>query len=107
VPAERLAGMRGMVVVAVCAGLLSAACGTSSSGNLQFTPPSPSAAAASPTPSAAAEPSAPLTGLPTQPAIAAQPAVVLPIAGSSPEGLSEANVVYEEVTSPLRYIAVF
>ena len=104
--ADRVAGMRGMAVAAVCAGLLSAACSTSSSGNLQFAPPSPSAAA-SPTPAAVVEPSAPLTGLPTQPAIATQPAVVLPVAGSTLEGLSQADVVYEEVTSPLRYIAVF
>jgi hypothetical protein len=110
VRAERVAGMRGMAAVAAvagCAGLLSAACSTSSSpSNFNFTPPSPSAAA-SPTPAAVVEPSAPLTGLPTQPATAALPAVVLPLAGSTLEGLSQADVVYEEITSPLRYIAVF
>jgi hypothetical protein len=33
--------------------------------------------------------------------------VALPVTGQRPEGLSHADVIYEEVTSPLRYIAVF
>jgi hypothetical protein len=35
------------------------------------------------------------------------PAVAVPVAGSDVQGLSSADVVYEEITSPIRYIAVF
>jgi hypothetical protein len=51
---------------------------------------------------------APLTGLPASGARAAgQPAVAVSVSGSQPQGLGSADVVYEELTSPLRYIAVF
>lgn len=51
---------------------------------------------------------APLTGLPASGARAAgRPAVAVPVSGSQPQGLGSADVVYEELTSPLRYIAVF
>jgi Protein of unknown function (DUF3048) N-terminal domain/Protein of unknown function (DUF3048) C-terminal domain len=98
----------GTAIVAVCAGLVTVACGASPSASLQLPPsPSPTSAPASPAPSSAGQPLAPLTGLPTQPSIAARPAVVLPVAGSQPEGLSDADIIYEEVASPLRYVAVF
>ncbi len=91
--------------------MLTAACSSPSSAGIQVrqTPsasvsPSPSA---SPTPSASAGPIAPLTGLPVSRSVADRPAVAVPLTGSSPQGLSDADVVYEEVTSPLRYIAVF
>jgi hypothetical protein len=35
------------------------------------------------------------------------PAVAVPLAGSGLQGLSSADVVYEEISSPIRYIAVF
>jgi hypothetical protein len=51
---------------------------------------------------------APLTGLPASGArAAARPAVAVAVSGSQPQGLGSADVVYEELTSPLRYIAVF
>ncbi len=51
---------------------------------------------------------APLTGLPASGARAAgRPAVAVSVSGSQPRGLGAADVVYEELTSPLRYIAVF
>jgi hypothetical protein len=51
---------------------------------------------------------APLTGLPASGARAAgRPAVAVAVSGSQPQGLGSADVVYEELTSPLRYIAVF
>jgi hypothetical protein len=65
--------------------------------------PSSSARPTSPPPAIA-----PLTGLPaTSAQAAAMPAVAVPVAGSGVQGLSSADVVYEEVTSPIRYIAVF
>jgi hypothetical protein len=51
---------------------------------------------------------APLTGLPVASEEAAgQPAVALPVAGTDPIGLSSADVVFEEVSQPVRYLAVF
>ena len=51
---------------------------------------------------------APLTGLPASGARAAgRPAVAVPVSGSQPQGLGSADVVYEELTSPLRYLAIF
>jgi hypothetical protein len=51
---------------------------------------------------------APLTGLPVASAAdAARPAVALDVAGPAPRGLSSADVVFEEITSPVRYIAVY
>src|SRR5450631_1046053 len=51
---------------------------------------------------------APLTGLPVTGARAAsRPAVAVSLSGAQPQGLGSADVVYEELTSPLRYIAVF
>jgi len=51
---------------------------------------------------------APLTGLPAASAAdAARPAVALDVAGPSPSGLATADLVFEEITSPVRYIAVY
>jgi hypothetical protein len=51
---------------------------------------------------------APLTGLPAGSAQAAgRPAVALPVAGARPQGLAAADVVFEEITTPIRYVAVF
>ena len=55
-----------------------------------------------------ARPIAPLTGLPAASAAdATRPAVALAVAGSSPQGLRSADVVFEEITTPVRYIAVY
>lgn len=98
----------GAASVAVCAGLVTAACGTSRSASVQVPAPSPPASSSpSPAPSPADQPLAPLTGLPTQPSIAARPAVALVLAGAQPRGLSDADIIYEEITSTLRYVAVF
>ncbi len=104
------------MLAVVSAGLLAAACGSAggSAGGpgkaqSQFSAPadSPSASpAASPTPTVS-QPSAPLTGLPTSAAIASRPAVALVVAGRDPLGLSLADVVFEEISTPRRYIAVF
>jgi DUF3048 family protein len=74
---------------------------------------SPAAASTGPAPadtvqSSPAQPIAPLTGLPAASAAdATRPAVALAVAGSSPRGLGSADVVFEEITRPVRYIAVY
>jgi hypothetical protein len=51
---------------------------------------------------------APLTGLPVSARDVSRPAVALVVAGSRPQGLGSADIVFEEITTPLhRYIAVF
>jgi hypothetical protein len=45
--------------------------------------------------------------MPSRPSATTRPAVVVVLDGSRPAGLSDADVTYEEVTSPLRYLAVF
>jgi Protein of unknown function (DUF3048) C-terminal domain/Protein of unknown function (DUF3048) N-terminal domain len=67
-----------------------------------------SGAAQSPRTVSSSRPLAPLTGLPVaSSADAARPAVALDVAGPSPRGLAAADVVFEEATSPVRYIAVY
>jgi Protein of unknown function (DUF3048) C-terminal domain len=56
----------------------------------------------------ASRPLAPLTGLPTASVAAAgRPAVALDLAGPDPSGLASADVVFQEFSSPVRYVAVF
>lgn len=50
---------------------------------------------------------APLTGLSVTAAIAQRPAVAVDLAGPDPVGLGSADLVFEEITSPIRYLAVF
>lgn len=92
----------------VCAALVTAACsGATQAATTPPTSPSAVSSSASPSPSPSAPPVAPLTGLPSTASLATEPAVAVLVAGSQTQGLSDADVTYEEVTSPLRYIAVF
>ncbi len=50
---------------------------------------------------------APLTGLFAAAATTQQPAVAVAVADSDPVGLGSADLVFEERTSPVRYLAVF
>jgi hypothetical protein len=50
---------------------------------------------------------APLTGLTVSAATAQRPAVAVAVSGSDPIGLGSADFVFEEMTSPIRYLAVF
>ena len=50
---------------------------------------------------------APLTGLTVTAPIAQRPAVAVAMAGSALAGIGSADLVFEEVTSPVRYLAVF
>lgn len=90
------------------AGLAAAACGQALPNPVSSpAPSSPSSSpqeTASPTGTGAV---APLTGLPASAADAAKPAVALVVAGADPHGLTSADVVFEEITTPVRYLAVF
>ena len=55
----------------------------------------------------AAGPVAPLTGLSVTAVAAQRPAVAVAVAGPDPSGLGSADVVFEEMASPVRYLAVF
>jgi hypothetical protein len=71
---------------------------------------SPASPSASPATSAASDsgPLAPLTGLPAaSSAAAARPAVAVDLDGTDPAGLTSADVVFQEFSAPVRYIAVF
>jgi hypothetical protein len=74
--------------------------------------PPPASTADAPSASAvpgnrAAGPVAPLTGLPVPALTAQRPAVAVAVAGPDPVGLNAADLVYEDVTSPVRYLAVY
>jgi hypothetical protein len=49
----------------------------------------------------------PLTGLPATDAVAQRPAVAVAVSSTDPVGLGAADLVYEEITSPVRYVAVY
>jgi hypothetical protein len=95
----------------VSAGLSLAACSRAvnpvgaggSSSPAAASPRASSSASAHP----ASRPLAPLTGLPTANAAAGRPAVALDLAGPNPSGLTSADVVFQEFSSPARYVAVF
>jgi hypothetical protein len=66
------------------------------------TPPATPRASTTPT-----GPTAPLTGLAVTGASAQRPAVAVAVAGPDPVGLQHADLTYAEMTSPVRYLAVF
>jgi Protein of unknown function (DUF3048) C-terminal domain/Protein of unknown function (DUF3048) N-terminal domain len=95
--------------LAVVAGLAAAACGSAAPNLVQ---PGASSPAASPTPTATARAdraggsTAPLTNLSASAAVAARPAVAVDV-GQGAHGLGSADVVFQEFSNPVRYIAVF
>ena len=112
-PGSRSSWRAGWAAAGLGAGLVVAACGQVPSLVTAKAP-----ATSSPTPAAGpgvvasdgspSRPTAPLTGLPAAgAAAAARPAVALVVAGAHPVGLSSADVVFEEATAPVRYIAVY
>jgi hypothetical protein len=62
---------------------------------------------AAPSASADTRPLAPLTAKPMDPAAAGRSAVAVVVAGANPVGLDKADVVIEEVSSPVRWLAVY
>ena len=101
---------RAAAAVLAAAGLSVAACSKAINvGGAAGPPASASPSASSPASAdSASRPVAPLTGLPAaNGAAAGKPAVAVDLAGPSPSGLSSADVVFQEFSSPVRYIAVF
>lgn len=102
---------RGIVAVAA-AGLAIAGC-TAGPADLMQPASQRAAGSASPSPgptgsaSTASMRMAPLTGLPATAQSAGRAAVALALSSAHPQGLAAADVVFEEMSSPLRYIAVF
>jgi hypothetical protein len=104
-------------VLAAVAGLAMAGCGAGSADLMQpaaghGTGTASASASAAPTATASSTAQrrqmAPLTGLAASGARAAgRPAVVVPLSGSQLQGLAAADLVFEEMASPVRYIAVF
>lgn len=103
-------------LIAAAAGVAATACGAAQPFPAPASPAATAAADRAAVPTADAAPSAasytgpvaPLTGLPAAgTAAAARPAVALTVAGADPRGLSHADVVFEEISHPMRYIAVF
>lgn len=95
-------------VLAIVAGLAAVGCAAAipnpvSAGGGSAPPASPKATASADTLSGSV---APLTGLPASSAAAARPAVAVDV-GRAPQGLPSADVIYQEISSPVRYIAVF
>ncbi|HEY7145151.1 MAG TPA: DUF3048 domain-containing protein [Streptosporangiaceae bacterium] len=93
-------------VTAAALGLMITSCGAPNvvGPGVRAASPAGPAGIASP---AQTGPFAPLTGTPAPADVASRPAVALAIAGSHPTGLSQADVVYEEISSPIRYLAVY
>src|SRR6266568_241484 len=112
--ADRMAWARYGLAACSCA-VISAAAGCSASSSASSAPAgarssSPARAgstAASAKPAASAGAVAPLTGLAVTASVAQWPAVAVDVSGSNPVGLGSADVVFVEMTSPVRYLAVF
>jgi hypothetical protein len=80
---------------------------TASPGDGAATAAGPAGSAAVSGSAGVSGPVAPLTGLSVTAAIAQRPAVAVAVAGSDPAGLGSADVVFEELAGPVRYLAVF
>ena len=77
---------------------------TAAPGDGTVTPATPAGSAG---PAAVSGSVAPLTGLSATAAIAQRPAVAVAVAGADPVGLGSADLVFEELAGPVRYLAVF
>jgi hypothetical protein len=94
----------GGLALAACAAAVPNAVGPGATS-----PPAPasSGAATGPQGGGSGRPAAALTGLPVSSASAARPAVALVVSGAHPKGLGAADLVFEEFTSPVRFVAVY
>jgi DUF3048 family protein len=91
-----------IAVLAACsAGPKAASTQAKPSSPARTTPP------ASVSPAAATGPAAPLTGLAVTEAVTQRPAVAVAVSGPNPAGLGSADLVFAEMSSPVRYLAVF
>lgn len=103
---------RGTVVVATCCGLLLAGCGSAPAPAPRTAPQ----ATAAETTSAAAPGQAvvpvgvpaPLTGVPVSAAAQRRPVIAVAVGSTpAPRGLDRADIVIEEISEPVRYLALF
>lgn len=97
------------MILAGCSGAGSGGPVTPTSGHPASSPAHPVAthSAATATGSAVAAAVAPLSGLPASGATAQRPAVAVAVGGADPVGLGSADIVFAEMSSPVRYLAVF
>jgi hypothetical protein len=94
----------------VLAGCSSGTSSTTSSASAEVSPAAStpaSQAVSSASAAAVASAVAPLTGLPATDSVAERPAVAVAVSGTNPAGLGAADLVYQEITSPVRYLAVY
>jgi len=98
--------------VAACIGLLAAGCGSAPAASPR-TAPQDSASASSPPAASGSSIApigvpAPLTGSPVSVAVQRRPVVAVAVGSTpAPRGLDRADIVVEEVTSPVRYVALY
>lgn len=117
--ARRGIGVRCAVAASTC-GMITALAGCSvgtdaSSGSADTSPATAATSASAGAGAAAAVTSsagstgslAPLTGLAVTAAIAQRPAVAVAVAGTDPVGLGSADLVFAELATPVRYLAIF
>jgi len=98
------AGLTAVLSLAACSRAVNPVGG---GGSVSPAPASPRASSSA-SAGTASRPLAPLTGLPAaSAATAGRPAVALDLAGPDPSGLTSADVVFQEFSSPVRYVAVF
>lgn len=101
------------LLAAAAAGLAIGGCGTGPADLMQPAAQHATGTANASAPAAPASSTAhrtrmaPLTGLPATNRAAGRAAVAIPLSGNQLQGLGSADVVFEEMASPLRYIAVF
>lgn len=102
--------MRRVTVVAACFGVLVAGCGSTPAATPRTAPQqSGPATSAAPGPSVApVGVPAPLTGLPVTEAVQRRPVLAVAVGSSpAPRGLDRADIVVEEISSPVRYVALY
>ncbi len=100
----------GALVVAGVLVLATACSSAASKADPIASPSIPIATPSTPTPTPTPTPTgpvAPLTGLLTTPAILARPVIAVSVAGSAPAGLAQADIVYEEMSDGLRWVALY
>jgi hypothetical protein len=108
-----LKGWARCVMAASSCGVLALLAGCTGSGGAAAVPASAASPASSSRAGSASAPAAspvttaPLTGLAVTDAVARRPAVAVAVTGSDPVGLGSADLVFAEMTSPARYLAVF
>jgi hypothetical protein len=103
---------KGVVGAAACALVLAPGCagGRTPAPTLAPTTPAVATASATAAPSSAAPAGtpAPLSGVPVSDAVARRPVLAVAVGSDpAPRGLDRADVIIEEITTPIRYLALY